>query len=227
MNKQKVEALISKLGDKQCECVDVEIGSYDRQTSIRNWFTNTWVCVDTCLVKEVAELWHKKIVTRECCCGHNTTGGYIAVKKESISSMEALGYSHTGKGIFNLKPHPVRIGDVLEKIANLPTGAKYPKEICAENKKKDERMMKLLDLWGACFTDDERRGKTGLTKSLQEIAECGYNTCNPKDRCCDVCGTQDNSHHSAQCTDTTMERLKCPQARELFEFIATLNPSEG
>jgi len=51
-----------------------------------------WVCVDICLSREIAELWHLGINTVESCCGHNKRLGYIAVSGEDISKMEGLGY---------------------------------------------------------------------------------------------------------------------------------------
>jgi hypothetical protein len=53
-----------------------------------------WVCVDTCLVQEIAELWQLGIETIESCCGHNKALGYIAVQKKHIEQMKKLGYKN-------------------------------------------------------------------------------------------------------------------------------------
>lgn len=80
-----------------CKCKDIEIGSYGRQTSMRDPFNsrkrnNGWVCIDTCIIQEIAELWHLGIRTYESCCGHNKTKGYIMVLKEDYERMKSLGY---------------------------------------------------------------------------------------------------------------------------------------
>lgn len=85
-----------------CNCKDIEIGSYDRQTSMKHPFetkrgNNGWVCVDTCLVQEVAELWHLGIKTLESCCGHNKVDGYIAVENDDVEKMIELGYKPTDR----------------------------------------------------------------------------------------------------------------------------------
>ena len=55
-------------------------------------FGKKWVCIDTCLVQEIAELWHLGIPTIESCCGHNKQSGYIAVSEEKHEQMIWLGY---------------------------------------------------------------------------------------------------------------------------------------
>lgn len=82
-----------------CKCVNIPIGSYARQTSMKHNFNTSndkdpkgWVCIDTCLVQEIAELWYKGIRTVECCCGHNIKDGYIAVIDIDDRKMIELGY---------------------------------------------------------------------------------------------------------------------------------------
>jgi len=82
-----------------CNCKNIDCGSYERQTSMKHNFPTKrakggWVCVDTCLVQEIAELWHKGIKTLECCCGHNKRTSYVCVDKKHIKQMEELGYKH-------------------------------------------------------------------------------------------------------------------------------------
>lgn len=79
-----------------CKCVNIDFQTYDRQTSMRMF--GKWVCIDTCLVQEIAELWFDKIETIECCCGHNKNRGYIAVHKKHIKEMKDKGYKQLPRG---------------------------------------------------------------------------------------------------------------------------------
>lgn len=63
-----------------------------------------WVCIDTCLVQEIAELWYLDIETIECCCGHNKNVGYILVSEKHKKKMTQLGYiPQKRSGFFNPK----------------------------------------------------------------------------------------------------------------------------
>lgn len=86
-----------------CKCVGVEVGSYDNQVVLtpplllrRNTPEGEpakTVCVDACLVEEVAALWRLGIRTTGCCCGHGGQApAYIGVVEADIGRMEALGY---------------------------------------------------------------------------------------------------------------------------------------
>lgn len=80
-----------------CKCNNIEIGSYKRQTSMKDPFNfrnrhNGWICIDTCLVQEIVELWYLGIKTIECCCGHNKNKGYIMTLKSDYKKMIDLGY---------------------------------------------------------------------------------------------------------------------------------------
>lgn len=94
---------------RMCNCVNVEIGSYDNQIElVRPEFmlgdrdpTHLWsICVDACLVVEIASLWKRGIWTTGCCCGHNKIDGMINVIEECVPSMKALGY--------DVQPNPHR-----------------------------------------------------------------------------------------------------------------------
>lgn len=98
----------------KCKCVDVQVGSYDNQVTVRIPTTvelryNTperpgreTVCLDICIANEVMDLWAEGIATTGCCCGHNRTIGYIGVIDADIPKMKALGY----RVIFNPgQPH--------------------------------------------------------------------------------------------------------------------------
>lgn len=74
-----------------CKCVNIDFGTYDRQTNMKT-LEDKWVCIDTCLVQEIAELWYAGIYTVECCCGHNKNKGYIMVHKIFEFKMKLKGY---------------------------------------------------------------------------------------------------------------------------------------
>lgn len=95
----------------KCNCENIEIWSYDRQTSVLapfkiknclwdykdfiktfNWLVWTWISIDTCLVQEIAELWKKWIRTTWCCCWHNKAIPFIWVEFEDIQKMKDLWY---------------------------------------------------------------------------------------------------------------------------------------
>lgn len=54
----------------------------------------THIGIDSCIAKEIQELWKQGIVTTGCCCGHNNSNlfSYIGVKKEFIIKMKELNY---------------------------------------------------------------------------------------------------------------------------------------
>ena len=81
-----------------CKCVNIKFGTYERKTGmVAPWVDERGfpklVYIDTCLVQEIAELWAKGIRTIECCCGHNSAMGYIAVEERDVDKMVALGYT--------------------------------------------------------------------------------------------------------------------------------------
>lgn len=75
-----------------CNCKNIEVGSYDNQVVLKNWWNGKSVCVDKCLVEEIKYLWENKIITTGCCCGHNVHRGYINVRKEDHNKMISLKY---------------------------------------------------------------------------------------------------------------------------------------
>lgn len=88
----------------KCLCVDVKVGSYDNQVTVRVADTvdlrynapgrelRETVGLDVCIADEIADLWARGIVTTGCCCGHNRTIGYIDVAPEYIPQMKKMGY---------------------------------------------------------------------------------------------------------------------------------------
>ena len=99
-----------------CDCVDVEIQSYDNQVMfptpphMRPLYAcggrlRESICVDKCLAEEVQWLWRWGIKTTGCCCGHNvkTDQSYIGVVDEDIERMKEMGYE--------VRPNEMRPGD--------------------------------------------------------------------------------------------------------------------
>ena len=85
--------------------------------------------------------------------------------------------------------HNIMIGDVLEKIYR--TGS-----IFMRTSGRDYRL--LRENWDEC----------GFTKSLQEIAKCGYEEVESK-----------YNHGAFDMKPWTIERLKNPEADKLFTFL--------
>lgn len=84
----------------KCNCVNVEIGSYDNQVELpcpshmpTTRGVNT-ICIDACLKDEILYLWSLGITTTGCCCGHNKGDKYpmISVEFKDIPRMKAMGY---------------------------------------------------------------------------------------------------------------------------------------
>lgn len=92
----------------KCTCVDVEIGSYDNQVTLRipphmeQYSKNRvaaglspYVCIDRCILPTVEALWGLGIKTSGCCCGHGKTHSYIGVLDEDdAEKMKDLGYTN-------------------------------------------------------------------------------------------------------------------------------------
>ena len=94
-----------------CECINVEIGSYDNQVildtprhllKVRNGRKQT--CIDKCIAKEIQWLWSMGITTLGCCCGHNKNDGYIQVTQKDCSKMIKLNYKYENKKIWSFYP---------------------------------------------------------------------------------------------------------------------------
>lgn len=77
-----------------CDCKDIEIGTYDNQVTLKNWWNLEYVSIDTCLQEEILHLWSKRVHTTGCCCGHNKVQPYINVNGESAMIMINLGYEY-------------------------------------------------------------------------------------------------------------------------------------
>jgi len=77
-----------------CNCVDVDIGSYDNQICLNapEHMNYKFLCIDKCLIDEIKYLWSLGIKTTGCCCGHNKIEGFIGVEFDDIPKMKALGY---------------------------------------------------------------------------------------------------------------------------------------
>lgn len=94
----------------KCDCHNVELGSYDNQVVLKApvWSSHETICVDTCVSKEICQLWEMGIITYGCCCGHNVTESMVNVDDKDIDKMLSMGYvqNHsdpTRKDTFRLK----------------------------------------------------------------------------------------------------------------------------
>lgn len=77
-----------------CDCVNIEVGSYDNQVSMRCWWNDSIIDVDDCIWKEIHFLWDNKIQTTGCCCGHNKVTPMINVIQPDHNKMISLGYKY-------------------------------------------------------------------------------------------------------------------------------------
>lgn len=76
-----------------CKCDNIKMWTYDRQTTMKPPYQDKLVCIDTCLVQEIAELRYLWIETTGCCCWHNLwVWWYIWVKERYIPKMLELWY---------------------------------------------------------------------------------------------------------------------------------------
>lgn len=89
-----------------CNCVNVEMGSYDnvvildtpphmdgyRQRRNAAGLSGDNIQVDRCIAAEIQELWSKGILTYGSCCGHNKTESMVNVAPIQAGYMLAMGY---------------------------------------------------------------------------------------------------------------------------------------
>lgn len=50
------------------------------------------VCIDSCIVDAIKELWSKGVETTGCCCGHNIMPAWVSVHPGFYEKMFELGY---------------------------------------------------------------------------------------------------------------------------------------
>lgn len=100
-----------------CDCVNVEFGSYDNQVEVAAPSfmlgfgegcveVRPTLCIDTCILPEIKDLWSNGIITLGCCCGHNKQDGLVGVAERCIEAMRGLGYKnalHCSDHIFTSK----------------------------------------------------------------------------------------------------------------------------
>jgi len=83
-----------------CSGTKNDFGTYNNKVKIEmpaEWETDRecrWFWVDVCLLPELVFLWKRGIRTIECCCGHGSVEGYIAVDDCYIATMHELGYKN-------------------------------------------------------------------------------------------------------------------------------------
>lgn len=110
------------------------------------------------------------------------------------------------------KMGPIKIGDVLEKIETM--------EIIPDDGhtyiQRDRFTGQLLELWKDCTTEEDRaKGRTALSRSLQEIVETsGWN----EHVECNICGDPCSTICSNGAT-IRYEILQSPEANALFSFL--------
>lgn len=89
----------------QCQCNNVEMGSYDNQRTIPvpahmayykrcrlNNGLQPFISVDKCCVPELVLLWKNGIHTYGCCCGHGKERPYINVAECQYLAALKLGF---------------------------------------------------------------------------------------------------------------------------------------
>lgn len=116
-----------------CDCKNVNVGEYTNQTTLKvptllynsKYFSNEYICVDTCLVEEIIYLWDNGIRTTGCCCGHNKLIPYIGVIEEDVDKMIEMGY----KILFN----PNGIDNCLRCDSFYPITVDYTKEMYVDS----------------------------------------------------------------------------------------------
>lgn len=50
------------------------------------------VCIDTCILEAIKEIWDKGIETTGCCCGHGLMKAWVSVDPDDYVAMHELGY---------------------------------------------------------------------------------------------------------------------------------------
>jgi len=85
-----------------CNCKNVESGSYANQIEVNRpkhmigrceGTSSHTICIDSCILEEIQELWKMGIITTGCCCGHNKFPAFVGVIETDILKMKALGYT--------------------------------------------------------------------------------------------------------------------------------------
>ncbi len=71
--------------------VDLPMWSKAREARLKQDFPPT-VCIDTCILGAIQELWDKGIETTGCCCGHGYMRAWVGVDPSDYVAMHELGY---------------------------------------------------------------------------------------------------------------------------------------
>lgn len=59
------------------------------------------VCVDSCIVEAIEQLWDRGIETTGCCCGHNIERAWVSVHPDDYIPMFELGYEQKPVELIN------------------------------------------------------------------------------------------------------------------------------
>lgn len=70
------------------------MGSFENQIEIFHEALGRKIWVDACIADEIIDLLSNGVKTIGSCCGHNKAIPSIAVSRESVKLMEAMGYKH-------------------------------------------------------------------------------------------------------------------------------------
>lgn len=80
-----------------CFCEDIDYQTYAHVVGMKKPFKEGWdavnVPIDVCIATEIAELWHKGVVTLNSCCGHQKSPSNVIVDEKNRKKMEKLGYT--------------------------------------------------------------------------------------------------------------------------------------
>lgn len=100
-----------------CFCENVDFQTYAHVVGMKKPFKEGWakdiVPIDVCIATEIAELWHKGVITLNSCCGHGKTRSNVIVLDTEVVKMQQLGYNDmqeipSGLPCFFLKTGTIR-----------------------------------------------------------------------------------------------------------------------
>lgn len=63
------------------------------------------VCIDSCIIDAIEQLWDRGIETTGCCCGHNNERGWVQVDPGDYPAMFELGYDQRPVEMVEGSPH--------------------------------------------------------------------------------------------------------------------------
>ncbi len=109
----------SKSFPGKCFCENIDFQTYGHSVRMKPPFKSGWesgdgcIPIDICIATEIAELWHKGIVTLGSCCGHGKKRASVIVM--SNKNLEALGYKEWAKVPSGLREYYLKTGTQNDK----------------------------------------------------------------------------------------------------------------